>query len=477
VAYRKGFFAIRPYLTGAVPCTRAPSTTWWTCTASDRGVRDRPVPPATAAGTGPSAAASPPGRVGRERCRRHRVPSSVGLGGVVEPGGRDPAFGLPVLAVRLTDSPALVAGVSIAVLTPMALLALPAGVVADRYDRRRVLVLANVVRLVALAVAMGAVVVGELHLAVVYAAAALAGGSEILADTTAQTTVPALVDADGLPAANARLGGTQVVMSDAIGAPMGSFLAGVTVGFAFGVPALLYAVAALLVRRLPLRARPAASQADRTLTGVVADAREGIRELRRHDVLGRLALVSAASNLGNTAFGAVLVLLVVGPLDLPSTTYGWFVTALAAGGILGSLVAGRVLAALGHATTIKAATGVAVLTYAVAGTTSDPAVFAGSMLALGALSMVWNVASRVLRQTLVPDAILGRVTASMAVVALVATPIGGVLGGAVAEALGVRAVSGVAVGANLLALLLLAPVTRARVEAARDRVAERVVTS
>jgi MFS family permease len=105
--------------------------------------------------------------------------------------------GLPVLATKVTDSPALIAGVAIALMGPMALLALPAGVVADRFDRRRVLVVANLARVVGIAAVLAAVLLGELHLAAIYAVAVIAGGSEILVDTTAQTAVPGLVDRTG----------------------------------------------------------------------------------------------------------------------------------------------------------------------------------------------------------------------------------------------------------------------------------------
>jgi hypothetical protein len=91
--------------------------------------------------------------------------------------------------------------------------------------------------------------------------------------------------------------------------------------------------------------------------------------------------------------------------------------------------------------------------------TSSPLVMAVCVTVLDAASLVWNVGSRVLRQTLVPDALLGRVTATMALVDLVAAPIGGLLGGLVAEVAGVRAVGGVAITANVVALALLAPVT------------------
>jgi MFS family permease len=380
--------------------------------------------------------------------------------------------GLPVLATRVTDSPALIAGVAVALMLPMAAMALPAGVIADRFDRRQVLVLGNVVRVVGIVVVLAAILAGAPGLAAVYAVAALVGGSEILVDTTAQTAVPALVERDGLEGANSRLGGTQVVMNDAVGAPIGSFLAGMGVGLTFGLPVLLFAVAAVLLRRLPLTRRVDVDRTGPLLAGLRADVRQGTRFLADHAVLRRLAIVAGFSNLGNMAFGAVFVLFVVGPLGLPAHTYGWFLAALAVGGVLGSVAAGPLLRVVGHATTIKLSFAVSVLAYAAASTTSSAWVMAGAASVLGAVSMVANVGTRVLRQLLVPDRLLGRVTASMALVALIATPVGGVVGGGLAEVFGVRAAGAAAVVANLLALALLLPVTAAAVDAARRRASE-----
>jgi predicted MFS family arabinose efflux permease len=383
--------------------------------------------------------------------------------------------GLPVLATQVTDSPGLIAGVAVALMLPMALSALPAGVVADRFERRHVLLAGNLTRVVGLVAVLAAALVGEFGLAAIYAAAAIAGGSEILVDTTAQTAVVDLVERDGLEGANARLGGTQVVMNDAIGAPIGSFLAGMGAGAAFGVPALLFALAAVVIRRLPLGTSPREARTDELLTGLRIDVTEGVRHLTSHPVLRRLALANAASNFGNAAFFAVFVVFVIGPLDLPATTYGWFLAMVALGGLVGSLAASRVIAALGHATTIRTIALGSVVLYAVASLTSNPAVMAGVVGLLGVGSLIWNITTRVLRQRLVPAAVLGRVTATMALVALSATPLGALLGGVVAELAGVRAVGAVAVTANLLAWFLLRSVTRRMIDTARTAIQHREV--
>lgn len=94
----------------------------------------------------------------------------------------------------------------------------------------------------------------------------------------------------------------------------------------------------------------------------------------------------------------------------------------------------------------------------------DVAAFA--VVFAGALGMVWNLGGRVLRQTVVPDALLGRVTATVAFVALIAAPVGGLLGGLIAQQHGVRWPAAVAVVTVAATLFLLRPVTGEAVAAA-----------
>ncbi len=357
--------------------------------------------------------------------------------------------GLPVVALRLTDRPVLVSGVTIALMLPMALAALPSGVLVDRADRRRLLVVGNLVRACGLAAVLGAVLAGETTIALVYAAAAIAGGTETLVDTASQSAVPSLVERADLPRAHARLGATQVLLHQALGAPVGSFVAGVGIGASLGVPAVLFAVAALLARRLSLPAPARGETTSGASRRPRSELRDGLHTLVSHPVLRPLAAANGAANLGNSAFASVFVLFVVGPLGLPPETYGWFLTALATGGVLGSIGAGAVLSRLGHVPTIRFASLLTAGTYLVAATSTRWQVVGACACLLGAASMVWNVAARVLRQTLVPDALLGRVTATMTLVALLTTPLGALAGGVIAEIAGVRGAGWLAALANL----------------------------
>jgi catechol 2,3-dioxygenase-like lactoylglutathione lyase family enzyme/predicted MFS family arabinose efflux permease len=277
-------------------------------------------------------------------------------------------------------------------------------------------------------------------------------------DTTAQAAVPGLVPDARLDGANARLMIAQVVGNDAVGAPIGALLATIGSAALIGPSAVLYLAAAVAATRLRLPSRARHRSAVHDL-GVVVQVRgevaAGLRYLLDEPVLRRLALANALSNLGNTAFAAVFVVFVVAVLELPAVTYGGFLVALAGGGLAGGVLAERVLRRTGSGVGIRGGFAVAVLCYAAVALTRDPVVVGVIAAVLGAASMVVNVAARTLRQRLVPATMLGRVTASMAAVALVATPIGAVAGGVVAQWLGVATVGWFAAVTNLVALLLL----------------------
>jgi MFS family permease len=379
--------------------------------------------------------------------------------------------GLPVLATAITTSPMAIAGVTVALMSPLVLSALPAGAVADRADRRRVLVVGNAVRAGALLGLTVLAVSLDLRLAIVYGAALVASSSEMLVDTTAQAAVPGLVPDARLDGANARLMVTQRVGNDAIGAPVGAALAGAGAVALFAPSAALYAIAALAAVRLRLRhPRAAAAVAsDHVLRALQGEVRAGIDHLRADVLLRRLAVAAALSNLGNTAFGAVAVLYVLGPLGLPASAHGLLLAALAAGGLLGGLVAEPLLSRIGPAAGIRAGFAGSVAAYLGLVLGRHVAAAVVTLALLGAAAMVINVAARTLRQRLVPDPLLGRVTASMAALALVATPLGAVLGGVIAAWIDVRAAAGAAVASNAAGLLLLAPLTAAAVAAARVR--------
>ncbi|WP_341253419.1 MFS transporter [Euzebya pacifica] len=358
--------------------------------------------------------------------------------------------GLPVMATTVTTSPSLVAGVQVAFMSAIAVAALPSGVLTDRHDHRNLLVWSNVLRVLGLGAVLAAVVLGDWRLGAIYAAALLAGSTEMVADTTAEVAVPALVPRTGLAAAHSRLVGTQLVMNDGVGAPIGGWIAAGSMGAGMAVPAVLYGVAAAIVRplRLPAVDRPPRRPAR---TEVV----EGFAALRRDPLLLRMGTASMLMNVANTAFFAVAVLLVIGPMALPRSAYGAVLLAVAVGGVVGSGLADRIVDTIGVRRVLQVSPLVLGGAYGLIGLAADTVVTVVSLAVLGASGIVWNISSRVIRQQRVPAPLLGRVSASMKMLALAAAPVGGVLGGVVADLAGVRWVGALALSFGVAAAVVL----------------------
>lgn len=368
---------------------------------------------------------------------------------------------LPLLAVRLTDSPALVAGVALAAGLPWLLTTLHAGALADRLDRRRTMLLANSGRAVVLG-AFAATIVADLdRIWLLYAVAFGLGVAETLHDTAAQSFLPQLVGRDHLARANGRLYGVEITANQFVGPPLGAFVLAASAAAAVVAPATLFAVAALALTRIrgafrPERAGPRVS--------LGADVREGVRVLWDHRLLRTFAWMVGVMNLASTATFAVLVLHALGPMGLSEGGYGILLTASALGSLVASLVAERVEATIGRAWTLRLSVLTGVAAGFVPAVTADRWLVGASMVAFGLGAVLWNVVVVSFRQRVSPDHLLGRVNAGFRLLAWGTMPIGAGLAAVVGELFGVQAVF--AASGAIVALLLLVRVTDTDLDAA-----------
>lgn len=162
---------------------------------------------------------------------------------------------LPLLVVAHHPDPAAVAGLTAVNMLPWLLFALPAGVLVDRTDRRRIVLASNVVRAAALAAA-ALLLARDRPLGLLYALAFVLGIAETLADTAAPAMLPRLVEERHLERANGRLSAAQIVLNETAGPPVAGLLAGLTAAVALAAGGALYALAALLLLGLAPLARP-----------------------------------------------------------------------------------------------------------------------------------------------------------------------------------------------------------------------------
>lgn len=372
---------------------------------------------------------------------------------------------LPLAAVRVTDQPALVAGVALALTLPWLLVALPAGAIADRVDRRRAMLLANGVRVVAVAVLSLTWLGGLDSLALLYGVALVVGVTETFYDTASQSILPQVVGRGALDRANGRLYAAELTANQFVGPPLGGLLVAAGLWLALGAPALLWvaAIGALLLVRGTFRVERA------TRTTLRADIGEGLRFLVGNPVLRTLAVMVGVLNLGSSAVFAVFVLYAVGPgsaLGLTEPGYGLLLTASAVGAVTGSLAAPWVARVLGRAGSLLLCIVVGAVALGAPAVTTEVVVVAVLFALSGLTIAVWNVVTVSLRQRITPDGLLGRLNSAYRLLAWGTMPIGAALGGLVAQVAGLELVFLLAAALSLTLLPLLGQVTDARIAAA-----------
>ncbi|MFP4636767.1 MAG: MFS transporter [Nitriliruptoraceae bacterium] len=378
---------------------------------------------------------------------------------------------LPLVAVRFTRSPALISGLSFALTLPWLLFALHAGALADRLDRRSLMVSANLVRAALAAGAVAAVVLDAGSIWLLYGVALGIGVAETLYDTSAQSILPQVVRRGQLSRANGRLYGGQMVANEFVGPPLAGVLVTLGVALSFTVPGGLWlvAVATLLLVRGNFRVEHDG------VTTLRTDIAEGLRFLWRHQLLRTLAVMTGAYNFAANAVFAIFVLYAVGAdsaMRLAEPAYGVLLTSLAAGSLVGSVLADRIERWLGRSRCLIVSIVGAALPLGMPGVTAQP-VLIGAALFLGGIAIVlFNVIAVSLRQTVTPDRLLGRVNSGYRLFAWGSRPLGAAAGGLLGEVLGLRPVFVIMAVVTLGLLLGMRVVTDEAMDAAERDVDE-----
>jgi hypothetical protein len=350
------------------------------------------------------------------------------------------ALAVPLVAVLTLDvSPGQLGALAALGTAASLVVGLPAGAWLDRTPKRPVLVGADLARAallgsIPLAWALDALTLGQLYVVVL-----LTGAATVLFDIAAQSYLPHVVGRAGLVAANARLSTVDAAAEVGARAAGGWLVQLLTAPLAVAVDAVSYLwSAAWLVR---LRApEPVPVRADRP--PLVAQVREGLSFVLQHPVLRAVLTAGALTNLGIALALTMLPLMLVRELGQPEAVLGLFLAGGGVGLLLGAATARPVSARLGEGRSLwligLAAVPVAVLLPLV-GTTVP--VWAAGIAWAGLTYKIGydNVLLISFRQQVTPDALLGRVNASVRVLLIGAVTVGSALSGVLGELAGPRA--------------------------------------
>ena len=346
---------------------------------------------------------------------------------------------MPLLATSVTSDPRLIAGVVVAQRLPWLFFILPGGAWADRFDRRLLRMRLDMARAAVMAVLVGAIAFDQVSIAVIYVVAALLASAEAVVDSSSMAMVPATVEGPDLERAIGRLGSTELAMNDLVGPPLGGLLFGLAIAVPFGIDAVTFVGAVLVMGFMSGSYRPAATPpASGDRPTMRASLAEGIRWLWNQRLLRMLAITSTALGTASFIGNAVFVIFATDTLGLSEFGFGVLLVPGALGGIAGSLVAPRFTRFSLRRTLPISVLASGAATWLMAVTTSPIVVGALSAVSLGSV-MVWNVLTLALRQRLIPDEMLGRVGASYRFLVYLGMPFGALVGGLLANQYGVRA--------------------------------------
>ena len=355
----------------------------------------------------------------------------------------------PWLASAITRNAVLIALIAVVQRLPWLLFTLPAGVITDRVDRRKLMLWMNVLRTI-ITIVVAIVVFGQsstlpapnditggtdmttnwiVYLTLVIAAL-LFGMAEVLYDNAAQTILPAIVEPEGLERANGNLWGAEMVMNSFIGPPLGSVLIGVAFALPFFFDAGSFAISAAL---LLLVAGTFSVDRDEQEIGAKVDwwgeIKEGVTWLWRHPLLRPMAIILGFLNALASVVFATFVLFAQEILGVTAFVFAILGAAGAIGGVLGSVLAPRISKTIGSGASLYTTFIAMAVSTAIIGLTSNWIVAFVAFAISAFFGVLWNVITVSLRQTIIPDHLLGRVNSVYRFFAWGMMPIGLAVGG------------------------------------------------
>jgi MFS family permease len=359
---------------------------------------------------------------------------------------------ISLATVRLTTDPLLVAAVSVAEFLPDVLFVLVAGAVADRVDRRLVLLRAELLRFATLGTLVVLTVLDLLSLPALIVGAFAFALAQTFFDTTSQALVQQVADKATLTRANARLYGAETLTNTFIGPPLGGALVAIGLALAFGGALVGYVLAIIGLLRMT-----GSYRAERVVapSSMRREMVEGLRWLVHHPLQRTLSLMVAAGSLAAGIAFSVFVLYAVspGPMGLSEVGYGVILTAMGAGSLVGAVFAERIERRLGTPRSLLLAQVGFAAGFLVPALTPEPVLVAFGFVMSGFATMVWNVVNVSLRQRFIPHALYGRVHAGHRLLSRSSSLVGSVLGGVLATLFGLPAIFVVATVVVLLSCL------------------------
>lgn len=355
----------------------------------------------------------------------------------------------PWLASAVTRSPLLIALVAVASRLPWLVFTLPAGVITDRFDRRKIIIAMDIARgILALIVAIAVTlevknlpnlnsITGGIDLEtnwniylVLVITALLFGCAEVLRDNAAQTLLPSVVEEEQLESANGKLWSVEFLTNSLLGPMLGTMLISVAIFMPFYFDAATFFISAALIFLLVQLHPIQTIQVQNSKTSFSKELKEGFVWLWRHELLRNMAIILGILNLVGSIMTAVFILFAQEILKTSVLVFAILGTAGAVGGTIGGAIGPKISKKLGSGASLSLTLITMPLTSLIIGLTSSWQLLWFLTAISTVAAVLWNVITVSLRQSIIPKEILGRVNSVYRFFGWGSIPIGALIGGA-----------------------------------------------
>jgi Na+/melibiose symporter-like transporter len=383
---------------------------------------------------------------------------------ISELGSNVTQLALPLTAVLVLKASVFQVGLlTAATYASFALIALPAGAIVDRMAKRRLLLVCDAARVLIIGSVPVAAAVGALTLGQLYVVALLAGVCTVFFDVAYQSYLPSLIPVEQLNDGNGKLGATQA-FAQAAGPGLGGALVGlIGAAQAMSADAASYVVSVTSLLLIRSRAdgpsaQAAAARDGRILSGLRKDIAEGLQFVVRHPILRKVVACTGTSNFFSGAQGAVMTVFMVRVLHLRPEVIGLLYALGAIGGVIGGLFTGRFAGWIGSARIVWVSA-LLFIPFLALNPLAEPG-WRVVLVGIGGVGIsfavvLYNVAQLSYRQAITPRALLGRMNAAVRWIVWGTLPLGGLAGGALGTAIGVRPTLWCTVGGSAVAAMFV----------------------
>ena len=339
---------------------------------------------------------------------------------------------VPIVAVlMLKAGPGEIGVIAAFQSLPFLLLSIPLGLLADRMSRKKLMLLSEALRVCALLVLIGAMLLAQISVPLLACVGFLAAVGTVGFSVSAPSLVPALVDSQHLAKANGRLELARSMAFAGGPALAGALIAWLGASTSFVLSLMMSLAAVGFLRQIQEPTRQAAPDRHPWL-----ELKDGAHFVWSSQLLRPILFTSIAWNISWFVLQAIYVPYAIHTLGMGSSEVGLTMACYGVGMIAGSLLASRIVSMMPFGKAILLGPFFSVLAACVMASTHwMPSVLVAGLayFLFGFGPIIWTITSTTLRQSVTPNPMMGRVTAINIVAGTGARPLGALLGGFVGE--------------------------------------------